>query len=210
MMVGPNLDLLEKVVKADESMIAEESAENLASGEHMKIGARSLLKEAVLMLYIDGRAKEAQHWFDYLKGKYPESIDTNLTLNAYALARLGADMSGMDRNKVIASIQGLLRQAYTALAQDQDDAAVTYDKMAQQVWNQFTEQTERMSKDRLELEPMALYKRKVLDELLDPETGPIGAIPELAAILRTKLNLPAPGASVNAPGDQPSAAENSK
>lgn len=199
MMVGPNLDLMEKVVKADEILIAEETPEDRSQGESFEKGARNFLREAVLMLYVDGRQNEAAKWFDYLKGKYPGIVETNISVNEYALARMGVQLAETDHDKITGSIEGLLRQAYVALAQDRDDSGITLDRMARDVWNQFTEKTSAMSKDRLGLEPLAILKKKVLEELLDPETGPIGSVPALADNLRAKLNLPPPSPATNAP-----------
>ena len=186
MVVGPNFDMVKKVNLAYETLIAEEPDSGQAGS--MRASHRNFLMTIIYLLYTDGRARDAQKWFDYTRKTYPQSMPSNYTLDVYAIKRLGVQLTGTDRNKTTAAIKGILRQAYVALAQDLDDKAFNLDKIAQKAWDYYESKIPKSSYVRVGLDPMPVLKKLVLDEVLDPETG---MSPEFAAIVRSKLNLPA-------------------
>ncbi len=192
--LGPNLDLVEKVNGIYETMMNEDPTQR----EHMKTGHKNFLFTAVYFLYTANRQAEAKRWYDYLAEKYPQAVlDKNkkkLPLDEFAIAQAMGDVTETDKNKTTQLILGYLRHSYDALAQDEDDMALNYERMAQRIWNRFQSEI-KGAEIRVGLEPMNELKRIVREEVFDPERG---VSPETAARLRTKLGLPAT-TTTNAP-----------
>lgn len=186
-MLGPNLDLVPKVSAAYEQMITEEPSIK----DNMRNAHKNFLRTAVYLLYADGRTKQAQYWFDYMKKLYPAALPPDLGLDDYALASITEEVTDTDVNKVTVIVEGLLRQSYMKLMVDEDDSATNFERLAKRLYDRHQAKTPG-TKDRITLPPYASMKKKVLDQLLE--------IPQYAPILRTKLSLPAAptGPAVNA------------
>lgn len=180
--VGPNLELMDKV----NATYVKMKAEDPAMSDHVGIGHKNFLKEAIYLLYVDGRTKQAQQWFDYVRKEYPKSIPTNYTLVDYALPELNEKVGEMDRPKVVACILGLLDSAYMNLVGDDDAKAERLMEMADYLWKSYSKRLPKVSEERLKLDPFSEYKRLTLERMLDPVYG---IRPEYAAILRGKVNF---------------------
>lgn len=191
-MLGPNLDLVEKVNRIWENMMEED----LTQKEHMKTGHKNFLFNAVYFLFVANRQKEAVYWYNYLAKLYPQAVlDKNgkkMPLDEFAIAQVMGEVTETDVNKTTGLIMGYLRYSYDALAQDDDDLSANYERMAQAIWNRFQKEIEG-AQDRVGLKEMKELKRVVREEMLDSEHG---MPPELVARLRTKLGISAP---TNAP-----------
>ncbi len=210
---GPNLDIIPKVNFAYE----EAAKEDEKNRDHIEIAHRNFLRDAVYFLYEHNRIADAGYWFNYLGSKYPQkrlldsktnSLPGTLTLDEYAVARVAEDINETTSpDRVEAIIEGFLTRAYDCLTLDQDDRYAGFKLMARQVWTTYHSKTE-MSGVRTQRRPLEEIDKKVLDRLLDPERG---LPPEIRAVLRTKLQLPAetrpPPASTNAPPQKVSSAQ---
>jgi hypothetical protein len=207
---GPNLEIIPKVSAAYEQA-AKEDASN---ADHILRAHRNFLRDAVYFLYAHNRLKESAYWFNYLGKAYPEkllidgrtnSLPGKVTLDEYAVYRVQEDVGEtMSRDRVKASIEGLVTQAYLALAVGEDDRAAGFKLLADKVRETYVSKT----KDRgeaLEISSIADIQREMLNRLLDPKEG----LPfEVRAILRSKLGMEAEAAQPAAtPAPAPNASE---
>jgi hypothetical protein len=162
----------------------------------MKTGHRNFLLSAVYFLYVGNREKEAARWYAYLQEKYPQAVlDKNgkkMSLDNFAIREMMGDVSETDHNKTTQAIQGLLMSSFSQLAQDDDDRALRYANMAQQIWTRYQSEIDG-STVRVGLDSMDTLKRVVRDQVFDTERG---FSPEMRARLRSKLGMAAP---TNAP-----------
>ncbi len=185
-MWGPNLNLVPKVSAAYEKMIKEEPAIR----DNMQTAHKNFLRAAVYLLYVDGRQKQAQYWYDYMRKLYPAAVLPNVSLDDYALASITEEVNDTEANRVLIVIEGLLRQSFMRLLSDEDDSSVNFERLAKRLYDRHQEKTPG-TKDRITLPAYSDIRKEVLDELLQ--------VPQYAAILRTKLNLPAPAVPTNTP-----------
>jgi hypothetical protein len=189
-MWGPYLDIVPKVSGAYEKMINEEPEIR----DNMKVAHRNFLRLAVYLLYVDGRQKQAQYWYDYMRRSYPDSVLPNVSLDDYALANITEEVNDTEVNHTAAIIEGLLRQSYIRLMNDEDDSATNLEHLAKRLWDKHQAKTPGTA-NRISLPPYVEMKRKVIDNLLQ--------YPQYAPLLRTKLNLPATTAKPAAPAPRP-------
>jgi len=206
---GPNLDIIPKVSAAYEQAAKDDEKNR----DHIEKAHRNFLKDAVYFLYVHNRLADASHWFQYLGQKYPtatlldyktNSFAKNLTLDEYAVSRVQEDVSEtMSRDRVKAIIEGLLTDALTALAIGDNERAAGYKLLAQKVRETYSEKT-KLREAALGISPVDDIQREVVNRMLDPETG---VIPEMRAVLRTKLNLgPEPASPAGATNAVPQSA----
>ena len=207
---GPNLDIVDRVNKAYEDMMAGEpdKADNIATGH------RNFLLTAVYFLYTHNRISQADKWYQYVKKKYPETLLSSQeaalkqanpqavipekTLDEYALSRVAEDIGETSPDRVKAILLGLLRESFLDHAiGDNERGDGTY-LFAKKVYNRYMEEIGKDAKKRVGLPTFASLQEDVLGELLDPEKG---LQPQFAAALRTLLNLP--GNPTNAPAKAP-------
>ena len=130
-MLGPNLDLVPKVNAAYERMIVEEPSIK----DNMRTAHRNFLRTAIYLLYADGREKQAQYWFDYLKKQYPNAVPPTLDLADFALADITEEATDTDVNKVTVIVEGLLRQSFMRLMNDEDDSAQNLERLAKRLYD---------------------------------------------------------------------------
>jgi hypothetical protein len=193
----PNLDLIPKVNDAYETMMQEDASNsNHISGAH-----RNFLSDAVYFLYENNRVADAAKWFRDLGQKYPDkfilygdtnSLPRNLTLDQFAVARVQEDVGDMSQERTTSAIQGLLGNAYYALALGQDDRYAGFKLLAGKVLENYKNKTDD-AVVRLKIPSFAEFNRAVLNQILDPQQGVPYA---MRAVLRTQLGMPA---ETNAP-----------
>lgn len=199
---GPNLDIIPNANRAYEDMIEQdpEMAQNIRTGH------RNFLRDAVYFLYTNNRIADANRWFQYIAEKYPdkelltgvpESMPGTITLDEYALGRVGEDIGETSMDRVTAILQGLIFRYYLNLATGFDEEAVNYDRLSNKVWNRYM-RTIKGSEQRIGLRPLNLIKQDVRERLLAQES-PLD--PVIREQLRTVLGLPA---GTNAPPVTPS------
>ena len=202
---GPNLDIIPKVNKAYEQMMKEEKEPAML--QSIRNGHKNFLRDAVYFLYVHNRLREARQWLDTLKKKYPNDPTAKMTLEEYALSRVGEDVRETDMNRTISNIRGALTRAFFALAIGQDDEAAGYTLLARRIWERYMQRIGNApgQRQRVGLPPFENMRQQVLQDLLDPQRG---FIPPLAARLHTKLGLPAaPGSgATNTPPAKPAPA----
>ncbi|HMP81305.1 MAG TPA: hypothetical protein PKA41_01210, partial [Verrucomicrobiota bacterium] len=202
---GPNLDIFPKVYDAYDEMIANEPDENQKTG--FRRAQRNIVKDAVYFNYVQNRIAEAARWYRVLQDKFPDAplLDDNLTANPqntsleeYAVQRVQGDVNETDRNRIKAIIEGLLIQSYHALLIDEEDRAAGFQRLARLVLDNYQKQIE--SRDMaIGLPTLEEIASELLGRMLDVERG---MPPEMRAVLRTKLRLPAetaPAPSTNSP-----------
>ena len=181
---APNLSKSPQANEGYERMLAEESDKPIV----VITAHRNFLKECVYLLYMHNRLPEANRWLTYLKGKYPEAIPAEVTVEEYALKRITASITDVDHNRTKSLIEGLLTQHFDNLVIDEEERAAGFLNMARKIWAYYDGAIQRR-KEVLSLPAFDVMYRFKRDELLDSERG---LPPEYAARLRTKLNLPAP------------------
>ena len=200
---GPNLDIIPKVSAAYEKAAKEDEKNR----DHIEKAHKNFLKDAVYFLYVNNRMADAGKWYTYLGTKYPKanlldyntnSLARNLSLDEYAVSRVQEDVGEtMSRDRVKAIIEGLLANALTSLAIGEDDRAAGYKLLAEKVRATYSEKTKSRG-EALALSPLDDIQREVVNRMLDPQRG---VIPEMRAVLRTKLNLgpepPSPAGGTN-------------
>ena len=148
----------------------------------LRTAHRNFLRAAVYLLYVDGRQKQSQYWYDYMRKLYPESVPPNVSLDDYALASVTEEVNDTEANRVLIVIQGFLRQSFMRLMNDEDDSSVNFERLAKRFTDRHQAKTPG-TKDRITLPAFTDIRQQVLDELLQ--------VPQFGPILRTKLNLPA-------------------
>ena len=187
----PNLDRVPVINDAYEMMIAEETNNPHGMQQNMQTAHKNFVKQAISMFYAYGREKDAQHWYNYVKNTYTNAFvgkEANMSMEDYAVSQISEDIGETDMNKIEGTILGMFRQEFYYLVRDNDVQAVNYQNMAHKIYNHYAQKIGGGSEVRLGLKPFAQLYQFELDKELDPKTG---LPPWAAAILRTKLNLPA-------------------
>jgi hypothetical protein len=188
---GPNLDIVPKVDAAYE----QASKDDEKNRDNIEKAHRNFLKDAVYFLYVHNRIKDAARWYKYLGTRYPEatlldyqtnSFARNVTLDEYAVSRVQEDVGEtMSRDRVKAIIEGLLANALTSLAIGDDERAAGYRLLAGQVRTTYASKTKARG-EALAISSIDDIQKEVVNRMLDPEHG---VMPEMRAVLRTKLKL---------------------
>jgi hypothetical protein len=116
------------------------------------------------------------------------------------------DINDLSKDRVQAILEGLLTSSYMSFVLDQDDRAEGLRALATKAWQKYTSglPAERTSALGINFKALDLSIR---DRLLNPTNG---MPPEAAAILRTKLNLPAEKTPPTAPQEQSAAPQDKK
>jgi hypothetical protein len=179
---GPDLDKADRGNAAYEQMMAEETELKYA----IQIAHKSFLRELVYLCYVHGRNADANRWFGLLKQKYPDMVQPGITMEQFSLERIQSNMIEGGQVRTEAILDGILRQHFTALALDQDDYADGLDRMAQYLWNFYTQRAV-LRQNAVGLRPLPEMKARVLDELLQSKVLPS----RLQDRLRTRTGLPA-------------------
>jgi hypothetical protein len=185
---GADLNKINRASAAYEQMMAEEPGMR----DSIQKAHRNFLRQAVTLLYTHGRTTEADRLFKILTEKYPDAVPSGLTAQQYTILRVAGDISTLTLDRARAFIEGLILQSYESLILEDDERANGLMGMAQYLWNAYSDK----NRQRLALPPFPDMRKAVQNRLLDPEAG---LPPEYAARLRTRLDLPPPAASTNAP-----------
>ena len=183
--LGPNLEIIPRASSAFEQMLAEDDEKPWA----IKTAHRNFLKQAVYFLYVNRRESDAARWFNYLRKTYPDAVPADVSLEEYAFSRVSEVVAENDVNRTIIIIEGFLENYFVELVEGDEDRAQNFKLLAEKVWKQFRAKT-RERQEAIGMPPFSEIQQAVLDDVLDPRTG---LAPEAAAILRTRLNLPAAG-----------------
>jgi hypothetical protein len=191
---GPNLEMIPNASAAYE----REMEADPPNRDHIETAHRNFLRQAVFFLYTYNRQADAVAWFKYLAEKYPNkpildgdpnSFPRNISLDDYAIGCINEELkdAGMDKTKGV--LEGLERTAYLALIDDEDDRFIGLNRLCEKIWNHYQEKVggSAQTQGRLPLPPLAHIKENVLNNLLEQLQ------PQMAAVLRTKLNLPSTG-----------------
>ena len=194
-LLWPNLDQVPVISATYEKMIAEETNNPPGLQQNMQTAHKNFVKQAIYLLYEDGREKQAQYWFNYLKNLYTNAFvgkEAGMSLDDYAVSQIATDNNETDMNKIEASILAMFDREFICLIRDNDAQAANYNNMAKKIWTYYNQKTKDTSKERVGLKPIAQLQQFALNRFLDPKSGILS--PQDIAILRTKLNLPPPQA----------------
>jgi hypothetical protein len=197
-MLWPNLDLVPKINAAYEKMISEQPNLNFQTAQ------KNFLQEAIPLLYINGREKDATLWFNYLKTNFTDAFvgrKGNGKLYDFVLATIAEDNGETDPNRVIGNLEGMYIHEFLCLLSDQDQEAVNYDTLAKDVWNHYHEKIGPISDQRLRLKPWQEIRQRTLDYVLDPRSGVLSTYNQ--NYLRTKLGLKKASAPEATPATSP-------
>jgi len=181
---GPDLSKIGLAHDGYTKMLAEETEMPYAIVK----AHRNFLKEAVYLLYTHNRLAEANRWMAVLKEKYPEAVPADQSVETYALKRMTENITELNHNRVKAMLEGFIRQHFEHLAIEDDERAAGFLLRARNLWA-FYDSSIQSRREQLRMESIEGMYRRILDEMLDPQTGIASGY---AAQLRTKLNLPAP------------------
>jgi len=195
---GPNLAMIPRANKAYEAM----SAADPEYRDHINVGHRNFLKDAVYFLYTHNRRADAEQWLKYLVEKYPDATFSDardptaaqkpiagLSVDEYAISRVTEDAGETSNVRTRQAIEGLLSTSFYNLAIGEDDQAIGYALMAQKIWNRFQEKTASQEK-RVGLPPMKEMEQEA-QRMFEEQYSP-----EVVSLYRTRRGLPAP---TNAP-----------
>jgi len=213
MQFGPNLDMIPKVNDTYLKMYDEEKDPSQKDG--ILKAHRNFLRQAIYSLYVYNRMGEAAKWYKYLGEKYPDktiidgdlnSFPRNLTLDQYAVACVQEDINDLSKDRVQTILEGLLTTSYMSFVLDQDDRAQGLRLLAQKAWQKYMSgvPAERAGALNISFKDLDLTVR---NRLLNPTNG---LPPEAAAVLRTKLNIPAEKTPPTAPQEQSAAPQGNK
>ncbi len=195
----PNLDIADKVHAAYEEAMAEDAEMR----QHISRAHKNFLLSATYFFYVHGRTRDADRWFNVVKEKYPKDYPRAMTLDEYALKRVGEDVGETDMNRTISNIMGALRQSYFNLVDGDEDAFNGYQALARNIWARYQSKIGGGPSDqRVGLPPLKEMQAEILRYLLDPESG---IRPEAKAILQSQLGItgPPPATTTNAPPPAP-------
>jgi hypothetical protein len=181
---GPDLGKIALAHEGYEKMLAEETEKR----DPIVKAHRNFLKEAVYLLYTHNRLAEANRWMSVLQQKYPGAVPADQSVETYALKRMTENITELNHNRVKAMLEGFLRQHFEHLAIDDDERAAGFLLRARSLWAYY-DASIQSRREPLRMETIESMYVRIRDELLDPRSG---ISPGYAAILRTKLNLPAP------------------
>src|SRR6185437_11930832 len=191
---GPNLDMIPKVNETYMTEYKEETNPNQKEG--ILKAHRNFLRQAIYSLYVYNRVADAAKWFKYLGEKYPNktiidgdfnSYPRNVTLDQYAVACVQEDINDLSKDRVQTILEGLLTTSYMSFVLDQDDRAQGLRMLAQKAWQKYMSGVPAERAGALDISFKDLDVT-VRNRLLNPTNG---LPPEAAAVLRTKLNIPA-------------------
>jgi hypothetical protein len=197
-MLWPNMEVMPKINASYVKMIAEQPDLNFQNAH------KNFLKEAIPLLYFNGRTKLAAYWFDYLKKTYTNAFvlrQANISLEDFVLGTIAEDVKETDQNRVNAALENLFQQEFLCYIRDNDDEAQNCELMAKSVWDHYHYQIGKLSDVRLSLKPLSEIRQRVLDNLLDPKAGMLE--PYYQNYLRTKLGLKNPATIEPAPSAAP-------
>lgn len=196
--LGPNLDMVPSVSASYEEQMAEDDKnEGGKNHDHIETAHRNFLRDAVFLLYVHNREADAIKWFKYLAKNYPNkpildgdpnSLPSRISLDDYAIGCINESIKDLGKDKTEAVLQGLEKQAYVSLVMDEDDKYLGFTRLCEKVYANYENKIGKMAQTQGRLPiNFAEVKERALNDLLTQLK------PEAAAILRTKLNLPAKG-----------------
>jgi hypothetical protein len=177
---GPNLEIIDNTNRAYEEMMAAEEKyfDNIGTAH------KNFIRTAIYFLYTHNRMVEAEKWYDYVREKYPESIETSL--EEYVFARVEEEFGSTSQDRLKAMLMGFLERAFLDLAVGQDEKAVAGELLTRKMRQRYYDQITDSQIVRIKLPTIQEMKAELLVRLLDPEEG-LNEV--LAQQLRTRLGL---------------------
>ena len=176
---GPDLSKADRANAAYVQMIKEETEMPYA----VQTAHRNFLKELVYLLYSHNRLAEANKFFTVLRQTYPDAVPANTTMEEYALGKIMGNLADPSHDRAQAILEGVIKKHFLYLALDNDEQADAYDRMAQNIWENYAQKIKMRPKP-LAFPPLQEMKAEILQEFLDPQST---FNPELKARLRARL-----------------------
>ena len=187
--LGPNIDMSERANEAYLENLKFDP-ENFAQ---VQTSHKNFLRNLPYYFYLEGRTTEAGRWFNYLREQYPGAVPEGMDLEAYSVSKISEYAGETSQEKSTTILKGLVTRYYLDLATDNDDRAATMLRLAQKVRSRYMTEVGKGQIIRMFLPEIPDLLRSVREELLGQQSG---VMPEVQAMLRTRLGLPAPTNSV--------------
>lgn len=191
--ITANPTVAPKADQAYEDMIRDDAEMR----QNIENGHKNFLRDLSWTLYTQNRISEAQKWFTKLRTRYTNAVPAGITLDDYAVMRVTEYAGETSRNKTTLMIEGVVQRSFYYLAIGENDQADGYARLAEKIWQTYTKGVdfktmrgnEKVRVDRVDLDPLPVIRKRVLDQVLDPSNGFMDEV--LAAQLRTALQMPA-------------------
>ncbi len=182
--LGPNLAMVPNVSRAYERAMTNTPDMR----EHIGNAHKNFLRDASYFLFANNREKEAEKWFNLGSRLYGTNFAGGLDLVSYSMAQITENINETSPDKIKALLEGLIMQWAYNLAIDEEDRAVSLERMATLVRNNYMQRigSNKSSKERLPMPPIPEIKQQVLSRVFQAEDG---LHPELQNVLRSKLGI---------------------
>lgn len=177
---APNIKITKKVNQIYEMTMDLEPDQR----ETIATSHKNFLRTAIYFLYTHNALDEAQHWYDYVRELYPDSIPAEESLEEYAFKRVEEEFASTSQDRLKAVLLGFFRQSFYYLALGVDDRAQGMELLARKMWQRFHSEIGEGQDVRVGLPSIIDLKREALLPMLDPNEN---RNPILAAQLRTRL-----------------------
>jgi hypothetical protein len=188
---APNLDIVPQANSAYLEMIGLEQQDFLK--KNIANAHKNFLKWAVYYLYLYGRTAQADYWWKQMHQFYPDATPPGQDMRAFALERAKETVGETGHDDAKAMIEGLLTQGFYYLATEDDpQASDNLFNFAASLRARFQAELGPKSLPRVHLPELGQMKQEVLNRLLAMD-------PTLAALLRSKLGLPAGTEAISSP-----------
>ena len=163
----PNLGLVDAVNQSYVDAM-EKHGRSIIQGAY-----QNFLVDAIVELYTFGQQKKAQEYFEkgrkeFGKGRFYKTLDE------FVLEELAKDMALASFELAQGAIQGYLLQSCHALAIGENDAAVTFERIAARIWQKYTSEIGETTTERRGLPPYEQMKVNVVQRALEvfpPDTA---------------------------------------
>ena len=177
---GPNLDITEKTNSAYEEMMGadEKYLQNIGTAH------KNFLRTAVYFLYTHNRMQESEKWYDYVREKYPDSI--NSTLEEYVFARVEEEFGSTSQDRLKGMLMGFIERSLIDIAMGQEEKAIAGEMLARKMRKRYYDEINESQVVRIKLPTVQEMKIELLARLLDPEEG-LNQL--MSNQLRTRLGL---------------------
>jgi hypothetical protein len=183
---GPNLEIIQKANDAYVQMLRDDKEyhDNIVNAH------RNFLKQGIASYYTHNREADAAKLFQYARTTYTNLFTSTANLDTFVIDYVTeqANEGGVDRAQII--IEGFLIRHYYCTAIDEDDEAISYERMARKLWNRHQEKTARADRGRVDLPPYEDIKKEILRRILHMEIPRVSEA--FVRQLCTKLSLPLP------------------
>ncbi len=177
--VAPNLALVDAVY--DNFINVQQNYEPDNPYSTFRSARINFMKEAVTILYNYGNFSKAAEYYEKLKKEEPGKPDYRKDLESFVMAEWAEDVRDATVKKASEIISGLVSRSIFYLIYGDDEAAVSFERMARYIYRQY--QSDMGQEDRTKLPPYKDMKKAVV-EALSRTLNPV-----MLEILKKKIQL---------------------